>query len=798
MKNGMDNFVINYAKTIIKFRWLVILLTLLSVLGVGYGAKNLGFSNNYRVFFSQENPELTAFEDFQNTYTKNDNILFVIKPKNEKVFSQNVMSAVEKLTEEAWQIPYALRVDSLTNFQYSYAEGDDLIVEDLVYGANSLSDEYLAQRQEIALNEPLLKGLLIADDLGATGINVVLQYPEESIEEVPASANYARKIAAEISAAYPDLEIALTGVSMMNNAFAEAGQKDAMTLMPIMFVILMIVMVVTLRSLSATFATFLVINFSLVIAMGIAGHIGIMLTPISVTAPTIILTLAIADSIHILVSAFQNMRQGMGKNDALIDSVRVNFVPVSITSLTTIIGFLTLNFSDSPPFWDLGNITAFGIAAAWLYSLTFLPAVLSLLPLKVKAARNASGEDISRMTRLLERHGRFVVKHRTGVLSITTLIAVILIAAIPRIELNDQWVNYFDETIDFRRDADFGMAHLTGVYQVEFSIPAKDAGGVNEPEYLQNLDRFAQWLRGLEGVRHVNSVTDIMKRLNKNLNGDDTAWYKLPDSRPLSAQYLMLYEMSLPYGLDLNDRINIDKSASRITATLDNVSTSQVRSFITGSQAWLKNNAPEYMMTQPTGATVMFSFISQRNIESMLKGNAIAIVAISLILMLALRSVKLGALSIIPNAVPILMTFGIWALTFQQIGMAAAGVSAVALGIVVDDTVHFMSKYLRARREKGLNKADASIYAFKTVGAALVVTTIVLTAGFMVMATSSFMINEQLGLMTAATMIVALFIDFTLLPSLLLVGNKDKASAPPELTPPELNTPEKNNAEDKG
>jgi|TARA_R110002126_G_scaffold3263_2_gene18608 predicted RND superfamily exporter protein len=771
----MDRLIINYAKTIIKFRWLVILLALLSVIGAGYGAKNLGFSNNYRAFFSQENPELTAFETFQNTYTKNDNILFVIKPKTQKVFSANVMDAVEKITEEAWQIPYAIRVDSLTNFQYSYADGDDLIVEDLVYDAKSLSDEYLATRQDIALKEPLLKGLLIANDAKATGINVVLQFPEKSISEVPASAGYAKKIADQIRAEYPDLDIALTGVSMMNDAFAEAGKKDSMTLMPIMFAILMLVMIVTLRSFSATFATFMVINFSLVIAMGIAGYLGILLTPISVTAPTIILTLAIADSIHILVSAFQNMRQGASKQDALVDSIRVNFMPVSITSLTTIVGFLTLNFSDSPPFWDLGNITAIGICAAWLYSLTFLPALLSLLPLKVKVKQGAADKD-SLLTRWLESHGRFVVKYRRSVLSVMTLIAVALIAALPQIELNDQWVEYFDESIEFRRDADFGMEHLTGVYQVEFSIPAKNAGGVSEPEYLMHLDNFANWLRGVDGVRHVNSVTDIMKRLNKNLNGDDPAWHKLPESRPLAAQYLLLYEMSLPYGLDLNDRINIDKSASRITATLDNVTTQQVRGFIENSQGWLKDNAPEYMMSKPTGATVMFSYISQRNIEGMLKGNAIAIIAISLILMLALRSVKLGALSIIPNAIPILMTFGIWALTFNQIGMAAAGVSAVALGIVVDDTVHFMSKYLRARREKGLNKADASIYAFKTVGAALVVTTIVLTAGFLVMSTSSFMVNEQLGLMTAATMIVALIIDFTLLPSLLLLGNKDKAT----------------------
>lgn len=774
MTDRLNQFPVKFAETVLRFRWLVIFLTLLTVVAAGYGAKNLGFSNNYRVFFSEANPELNAFESFQNTYTKNDNILFVIKPKNDAVFSNSVMDATEKLTEAAWQIPYALRVDSVTNFQYSYAEEDDLIVDDLVYDAPSLSTDELTNKQDIALKEPLLKGLLIADDVGATGINVVLQFPEKSVTEVPEAANKARAIADEIRAEYPDLKIALTGVSMMNNAFAEAGMKDSMTLMPLMFVILILVMIITLRSFFATLATVFVINFSLVVAMGLAGYAGILLTPISVTAPTIILTLAIADSIHILISFFQNMRSGMDKRSALVDAIRINFMPVSITSITTIIGFLTLNFSDSPPFWDLGNITAMGIAAAWLYSLTFLPAVVSLLPIKVKENKDAAGRDNSLLSRGLEKHGRFVIKYRRGVLSVTTLICVALMAAVPQIELNDQWVDYFDESIEFRRDADFGMKHLTGVYQIEFSIPAKEAGGVSEPEYLENLEKFTTWLRGTDGVRHVYSITDIMKRLNKNMHADDESWYKLPDNRDLAAQYLLLFEMSLPYGLDLNDRINIDKSASRVTATLDNATTKEVRAFIENSKGWLTNNAPEYMMSQPTGATVMFSYISQRNIESMLRGNAIAIIAISVILMLALRSFGMGLLSIIPNAVPILVTFGIWSLTFKEIGMAAAGVSAVALGIVVDDTVHFISKYLRARREKGLNKADATIYAFRTVGAALVITTIVLTMGFLVMATSTFMINEQLGLMTAATMVVALLIDFTLLPALLLLKDKSK------------------------
>ncbi len=264
--------------------------------------------------------------------------------------------------------------------------------------------------------------------------------------------------------------------------------------------------------------------------------------------------------------------------------------------------------------------------------------------------------------------------------------------------------------------------------------------------------------------------------MNKNLNNDSEEFYKIPKNRELAAQYHLLYEISLPYGLDLNDRVDINKSATRVTATLGNYSTREVREFLDHAEIWLTQNTPDYMHAKATGATVMFSYISQRNIQSMLRGNVIAIIAISIILMLALKSFGMGALSIIPNAVPIAMTFGLWAITFGNIGMAAASVSAVALGIVVDDTVHFLSKYLRARRDQGLDKPEAIRYAFRTVGVALVVTTMILTIGFLVMATSAFQINEQLGLMTAATMIVALVIDFTLLPCLLLLGHTDKSS----------------------
>ena len=185
VRTWTDRFAARLAEIVIGHRWLVILATLLLVVGAASGARHLEFSNNYRVFFSDKNPELIAFDSLQETYTKNDNILFVLQPKDGQVFGPQVAAAIEKLTTGAWQIPFAIRVDSVTNFQHSWADGDDLTVEDLVRDAATLPAGELSRRQAVALAEPLLRGNLISLDADTTGINVTLQYPEESLTEVP-------------------------------------------------------------------------------------------------------------------------------------------------------------------------------------------------------------------------------------------------------------------------------------------------------------------------------------------------------------------------------------------------------------------------------------------------------------------------------------------------------------------------------------------------------------------------------------------------------------------------------------
>jgi predicted RND superfamily exporter protein len=759
-----------YGRWVIRWRVPILLVTLVAAVVAASGARFLYFSQDYRVFFSKKNPQLEAFEALQNIYTQSDNVFFVVDPPDGEAFSSETLAAIEDLTAAAWKIPFAMRVDAVTNFQHTRANGDDLIVEDLVRDAHELPADVLEAREAIALAEPALYQQLIGPDADVTAVNVTLQFPRLSQDEQTQTVAAARELAARIEGDHPGVEVYITGMAMLNIAFQEASATDMTSLIPIMFFGIMIVMGVLLRSVTGTAVTFVIIGLSVATAMGLAGWLGMGITPPSASAPTMILTLAVADSIHVLVSMLREMRLGRSRHDALVESIRVNLQPIFLTSLTTAIGFLSMNLSDAPPFHDLGNITAMGVAAAFVFSVTLLPALASMLPFRV-AVRDDAGSPWA------DRLGAFVVRRRRTLLWGSTAVVLILAALIPRNELNDQFVEYFDESIQFRSDTDFATEHLSGLYRLEFSLSAGESGGISNPAYLRALDAFSEWYLAQPNVLHVSTLSTTMKRLNKSLHGDDPAYYRLPESRDLAAQYLLLYEMSLPYGMDLNNQINVDKSATRFIVTLTDVSTQEIQSTTAAGERWLEDHAPPSMRTHAASTAIMFASITQRNIRSMLSGTLLAFVFVSLALVAALRSFRYGILSLIPNLIPAAMAFGVWGLFVGQINVGLSIVVAMTFGIVVDDSVHFLSKYVRARRE-GHRDAEAAVrYAFHAVGPALIVTTIVMAAGFGILSYSTFDMNASMGRLTAITVVLALAADFFLLPPLLmLIDAKERAT----------------------
>lgn len=763
----MDNKVVSLAKFVTSKPWLVVIMTLVIIFATAAGMKRLSVSGDYKVFFKEDNAQLQAFEETQKRYTKNDSVLIVLAPEDGDVFSKKSLEALGWLTEEAWQTPFSIRVDSITNYQHSWAEGDELIVRELVEDPANVTPEQAERARQIATKEPLLVNRLISPDGKVTAVNINIHFrstnPNTELQEV---LNHAKELRANFEQRYPEIKTYMTGNVVMNGAFRDATRSDMRQLMPIMMLVLATLLIFFLRSVSGTISIFVSIFLSIMFAMGFIGWAGATISAPVASAPTIILTMVVANSVHILVAFFQEMRKGLEKQAAMIESLRLNFQPVILTNVTTILGFLSMNFSEAPPFHLLGNTVALGLVATFILSITFMPAMMMLLPVKLSKKEDPWP---ARMRRLAE----FVLNNRRMLLFSGAAIILVLSSFTVKNEFNDEFHKYFSTSTEFRQSTDFTIDNLTGIYIVDYSLPSGAPEGISLPEYQRKLEEFSEWFKQQPEVLHSNSFTDISKRLNKNMNADDPAFYTIPDNKQLAAQYLLLYEMSLPYGLDLNNQVNLNKSSSRLSVTLGAVSSNDMLAFEKRATQWLKENGlPPMQNAIGTGPSIMFAHIGQINAKSMLNGTILALVMISFLLILALRSLKMGAISLIPNLIPAAVAFGIWGIFVGEIGMSLAVVAGMTLGIVVDDTVHFLSKYLRAKREHKLSSEDSVRYAFESVGVALVITTLVLVAGFLILAMSDFKMNSDMGLMTAVTLMVALVADFLFLPPILTTMEK--------------------------
>lgn len=749
-----------FAVWLVRHRLALFILSIITIVACSYGATMLTVKSDYKIFFEADNPQLVANEMIQERFSASDNVLMVLNPASGDIFTKKNLQAIEELTEAAWQIPYSQRVDSITNFQNTTVQGDELLVEDLVSDAAALFDEEIALRKNIAINEPLLVHRLISPSGHVSAINVQLNLPEDQTLAIPEVMEKVRQIRNEFEGKYPEMQIMLTGLTPLNNAFNEMNQRDTETLIPIMLLIIILMVGLMLRSISGTLITVLIIIFSVVTAVSSMGWLGIPINNINFAAPIIILTLAVADCIHLLSYYVMGLRKGMDKEEALISSLDVNAKPIFLTSLTTAIGFLSMQSSESPPFRELGLVAAIGVFIAYAFTLTLMPQLILWFTRKAPAIDT---ERTAKFSRLAD----FTLRHPKKLFFICLGIAVFCISNISRNVLNDDNFGYFKESVEVRQAADFTEANLNGVNIIEYALNSGSEQGINDPEYLNKVEAFANWYRQQPKVTHVFTFTDTLKRLNQNMNRDDPAFYRLPSTREQASQYQLLYEMSLPFGMDVNNQVDMNKSAMRVTVSIKGAKAMDILDMEEQAQAWFADNAPE-LTAVGASPSIMFAAIGQRNIKSMIKGTIIATLIISAILIISLGSWKLGMLSIIPNAFPAAIMLGIWGIAVGEVNLAVAVVFGITLGIVVDDTVHFMAKYLRGYQEHG-SVEKAIHYAFEHVGAALVTTTIVLALGFGILALSDFNVNAILGTMVSMTIVIALVFDFLFLPSMMIL-----------------------------
>ena len=750
-----------YIAWVLRWHKHIVVASVVVTMVLGYGAGRLTLTNDTRAYFSEDNPQLVAFDALEAVYDKQQTLDFVVVARDGDLFDRKKLTLIWELTELGWQAPYSRRVSSIANYQHTSAVADDLVVEALITHPDTLTPVSIARVREVALNEPSLVRTFLSADGKAAFVLISLTLPEGDLNANDEVARWAEERIPDIRSRYPGVDIHLTGTTIFNHALGNAVAGDLKTLVALSYVVIMVLLIVLLRHVGGVVATLVVITFAIVSTMGTFGWFSAVLAAVAGFVPSVVMTIAVADSVHILASYYYELRRGAGKEEAIAESLRINVGPVFITSITTVIGVLTLNFSDSPPYRDLGNMIAVGVGYAFLLSMTFLPAFLVWAGIRNPSAGKVFESIMSRFADRVIRH------YRVLLVSVGALIIVVA-SFIPQNILTERWHDYFDETFEARRALNAINKHLNWLQVIRYSVESGREHGVNDPAYLQALERFATWYEAQPEVSHVARVTHVLKRLNQNLHGDDPGQHRLPDSAELAAQYLLLYELSLPQGLGLESTINVDRSATQMVVYAHKSDSDNLLNLDLRARQWVGENAPALTVGEGTGLDMMFAHINHRNIRGLLKGMVIALVVISVFLIFALGSLRLGLLSLMTNLAPAGLAYGTWGLVHGRIDLSAAVVMCMSIGIVVDDTVHFLSKYLHARRKRRRPAADAMRFTFNTVGVALTVTTAVLVAGFLVLTASHFNPTVVTGALLAMTLAYALFVDFLFMPPLLI------------------------------
>ena len=457
-------------------------------------------------------------------------------------------------------------------------------------------------------------------------------------------------------------------------------------------------------------------------------------------------------------------REGQSNYDSVLHSVQKNMLPVFLTSLTTAIGFGTLTISKVIPVLTLGIATASGAILAFLISLFWMPAVLLLLKKEVKA------EVVEKVVNKKSfAYGAFIMRNNKRIIMITTLIFLALAAGLFKVKVDSNTIRYFDKSVDIRKSTEFLMENITGPMAYEIVVDSGKKDGIKDPEFMRTVERFTkEYQATFPDVRHMSSLVDTVKRFNKVLDSKE----EIPDTQELIAQYLLLYSLSLPQGMEINDKMDINEQKLRVTGRINIVDTSVDLEMINYVDAWWINTA---YSANVQGQTAMFAYMQSDVTDTLIYSLSLAIVLVSIVMLMIFKRVRLLWVFVLPNLLPVMLVVGLtgWIGINIDIGVAIAG--AIIIRVAVDDTIHFLVKYFDARK-RGLSLEDSFDEVLRYAGKAILFTTIILSIAFSLFAFSTFTPNQNFGIVTASALIIAFIVDLLLLPVLLSLTDKQKRS----------------------
>jgi len=747
------------ARFVTSHPWWSLVAGMLVVMAACMGLGQLKANFTHTAFLEKDDQILKTFEAFERKFGNDDSIAVIVGSPS-GVFDEETAALLRSMTAEMWKVPEVIRVESLANFQWVHATGDELEVESLLPDEGPLTPAVLKERKAVALAHELLPGFLVAKDGKAALIYARVRPGVTDRPNTRAVVEGTRALVAKFQGG--DHSFHITGPVAIEYAFQESSQKDTSTLVPLMLLMTVLILAATFRSVGGVLLPMLAVLLSVMAALGCAGWFGIEVSSVTIVLPQALLAIGIADSVHVLTSFYGGRREGLGKREAAFAALSSNFTATLFTNVTTAAGFFSFFSAKLKPISGLGIAAGCGTMLAWATCYFVLGPLLVLLPSWVKQRPQSVKQE--RGTKAL-RYTQFLWRHRMAVLvgSIALTVSGGVLAASNSI--NSDPFKYFAKDDPLRVAQDFVLEHLGGIPGYELVLYADGEGGARDPGFLRKVEEFEKRATALPKMSHALSVVDILRQTNRALHGGDQAFYKLPEGRDSIAQELFLYTMSLPQGMDLNDRITTKNDAVRLTLLCT----------ISDSKTWmetadvLRREAEALgLRAELTGKSALYQSMNGYVVQSFVESMLWSLLSISAMLAVAFGSLRAGLMSLPTNIVPLFLGGGALTLMNTPLDMGTVLVGSVCFGIVVDDTIHLVTAFNRAIA-KGKDAPGAVAVALQHAGVSCFVTTLVLVGGFAMLALGSFMPNVYFGLLTAIVLLAGLVIDLTLLPVLLMM-----------------------------
>jgi len=755
-----------FINLVIRFRWLIAFLVPALTFVFALQFKNIAFDGSYRIWFAEDSKALKQYDAFRARFGSDNSLIIVFRDEN-GIMNKKALGVIDRLTEKLWQTKFVARVDSLTNYQYVHSDKDDpdeIIVEDFIDDIDSLTLDDLKTKEKIALSEDMLRNRIISAD-GKTTMIVARIIPKAS-GKVGAVGIINRAveqyIADEKESGYV---FHLAGGPILNKTFATLGQHDALVFTPIIIAISILLLFGIFRRLSGMFLSIAIVVFTFIIVLAVQVLLGYKLNNFTANMPVFVIAIGIADATHLFWIYMIAKKKGLDNHEAIHYTMEKNFLPIFLTSMTTAVGFASLGISEIVPIRTLGIATANAAVLAFVLTIFFMPALLAILNPNIKPEK----QEQKQISSIPSKYADFIIKNDKKILLFCISVAIIMGLGLVRLKVDSNTVRYFDEDIPFRKTVNFIQKNLTGPMTYEIVIDSKSKDGAKKPDFMRSVEKFQkQYKEKFADIRHTSSLVDVVKKFAEVINHKK----EIPENENLIAQYLLLYSFSLPQGMEINDKIDVDERYLRLTASVDVVDTSLDLKMIKWAEDWWKNTP--YTATV-NGQTAMFAYMQHDVTNTLIQSIALAIVVVSVMMFFIFRNIKMIPFFITPNVLPIVLVIGImgWLGINIDIGVAISG--AIIIGVAVDDTIHFLVKYKEAR-VKGYNFRDSLAYIIQYAGLAIIFTTVILSTAFMIFAFSQFNPNVNFGIITAIALVIAVIVDLFMLPSMLsLYDGKDKS-----------------------